>query len=80
MSDEPFDPPMAGPANLRHVLTEECWDPDCELHHPEVIEMTAERLTALAWYLAGAQEGLRHKRDEPLQTILANHRLERNEP
>jgi hypothetical protein len=64
--------------NLHHVLTEECHDPDCELHHPERIEDDRERLTALAWFLAGAQEGLQHKRYESLKTILANHRLEAN--
>ena len=62
--------------NLEHVLTGECHDPDCELHHPEVIEDPRERLTALAWYFAGAVEGLQHKRYEPLSTILANHGTE----
>lgn len=31
-----------------------CSDPDCEIHHPSVIEDDRERRMALAWYTAGA--------------------------
>lgn len=48
----------AGVANLRHVLENTCTDPDCELHHPEMIEDKNERLTALAWFTAGAQHAV----------------------
>jgi hypothetical protein len=40
-----------GVRNLLHA-SRPCSDPDCEIHHPDVIE-TTERLTALAWYEAG---------------------------
>lgn len=40
--------------NLEHSLANECKDPDCEIHVPSCIEDRAERLTALAWYYAGA--------------------------
>jgi hypothetical protein len=44
-----------GQTNIAHVLQDgNCDDPDCELHHPEVIETESERNTACAWYLAGA--------------------------
>ena len=39
--------------NLRHA-PEDCTDPDCELHNPEVIETEAERLTMTAFFYAGA--------------------------
>lgn len=41
-----------GIRNLSHAGTV-CSDPDCEIHHPEVIEGHGERLTALAWFNAG---------------------------
>lgn len=43
-----------GQRNLNHVLHGFCNDPDCELHHPEVIEDDEQSLTARAWFLAGA--------------------------
>lgn len=48
-----------GLQNLNHVLQlPECHDPDCELHHPDVIEEEDERLTATAWQLVGAWKGI----------------------
>ena len=49
----------AGERNLRHALGDFngdtcCEDPECELHQPQVIEDENQRLTALAWFLAGA--------------------------
>jgi hypothetical protein len=44
-----------GIRNLAHAGTA-CSDPDCEIHHPEVIESQAERATALAWFNAGKRE------------------------
>lgn len=41
-----------GIRNLSHAGTV-CSDPDCEIHHPEVIEGHGERLSALAWFNAG---------------------------
>jgi hypothetical protein len=42
--------------NLAHVLEDNCHDPDCELHHPDVaFEETTIGLTELAFFLAGAQ-------------------------
>lgn len=38
--------------NIAHAFTA-CRDPDCEIHHPEVIEDVAAALTAMAWYEAG---------------------------
>jgi hypothetical protein len=38
--------------NFNHALAP-CHDPDCEIHHPSVIEERPARLTAMAWYLAG---------------------------
>lgn len=43
-----------GQNNLKHVLAGDCNDPDCEIHNPAVIEDESERLTACAWFLAGA--------------------------
>ena len=40
--------------NLNHALSGKCNDPDCEIHMPSVIEDRAQRLTALAWFIAGA--------------------------
>lgn len=45
----------AGKQNYEHVLRGECTDPDCELHNPAVIEDEDQRLTACAWFLAGAR-------------------------
>jgi hypothetical protein len=44
-----------GQQNYDHVLAGPCSDPDCELHHPAMIEDWDQRLTACAWFLAGAQ-------------------------
>lgn len=44
----------AGKKNLIHALADVCEDPDCEIHAPTVIEDEDQRLTALAWYYAGA--------------------------
>ena len=60
-----------GGANLDHVLTTEvCVDPDCELHYPEVIETDSERLTALAWFFAGAQAMGKMLEQDPEVTLL----------
>jgi hypothetical protein len=48
------DEMAAGMKNLQHALADVCTDPDCEIHAPTVIEDDNERLTALAWYYAGA--------------------------
>ena len=40
--------------NLIHA-TMPCEDPDCEIHCPWVIEDDASCLTAIAWFVAGAQ-------------------------
>lgn len=40
--------------NLDHALANDCTDPDCEVHVPSCIEDDRERLTAMAWYYAGA--------------------------
>ena len=40
--------------NLAHAVENDCEDPDCEIHSPEVIETERERLTAMAWFYAGA--------------------------
>jgi len=40
--------------NLNHALAGNCTDPDCEIHMPSVIEDRGQRLTALAWFIAGA--------------------------
>lgn len=58
--DKPFDwagehaMPNFGKQNLEHAITNNCTDPDCEIHHPEVgrEEMTVDD-TNLAFYLAG---------------------------
>jgi len=49
--------PHTGHQNLEHVreFPADCGDPDCELHSPWVIEDESERLTAIAWYVAGAR-------------------------
>lgn len=40
---------------LEHVLEDNCQDPDCEIHHPEVgLEERVVGATELAYYLAGA--------------------------
>lgn len=46
--------PTASQNNLEHALENSCTDPDCEIHHPEVIETSEERWTAKAWFYAGA--------------------------
>lgn len=40
--------------NMNHALANNCTDPDCEIHVPTCIEDRAERLTAMAWFYAGA--------------------------
>ena len=44
-----------GRQNLLHAYAA-CEDPDCEIHHPEVIEEYASRATAKAWWAAGMHE------------------------
>jgi hypothetical protein len=46
-----------GIRNLAHAGTA-CADPDCEIHHPEVIEDQGDRATALAWFHAGRRSAL----------------------
>ena len=43
--------------NLEHARhnSADCGDPDCEIHSPWVIEDEASRLTAIAWWIAGAK-------------------------
>lgn len=45
----------AGFQNLDHVLQGNCAVPDCELHYPFAIEDEAQRLTAMAWFIAGGE-------------------------
>lgn len=45
----------AGANNLQHALANDCTDPDCEIHVPTCIEGESQRLTAMSWFLAGAQ-------------------------
>lgn len=47
----------AGFENIAHAFTN-CRDPDCEIHHPEVIEDVATALSAMAWYEAGRRSAL----------------------
>lgn len=63
----------AGRENLLHAYSS-CSDPDCEIHHPEVIEDYDSRATAKAWYsvamwefIEGVQGMLRdaHDRTNP---------------
>lgn len=42
--------------NLGHAISR-CTDPDCEIHHPEVIEDHVSALNAMAWYEAGRRAG-----------------------
>lgn len=44
-----------GIENVGHALSR-CDDPDCGIHHPEVIEVGA--LAAMAWYEAGRRSAL----------------------
>ncbi len=48
---------IAARRNLEHAIANACADPDCEIHHPDIIETESERLTAVAWFLAGALAG-----------------------
>lgn len=52
--------PTKGPDNMGHVMQHglDCGDPDCELHHPSVIEDEPQRLTAMAWQLVGAYKAI----------------------
>lgn len=43
-------------ANLGHAVSR-CTDPDCEIHHPEVIEDHIAAMNAMAWYEAGRRAG-----------------------
>jgi hypothetical protein len=44
-----------GHNNLRHALENNCSDPDCEIHHPDVgIQEGTVDLTNLAFFVAGA--------------------------
>jgi hypothetical protein len=52
------DTMSVGENNLKHVLEGNCTDRDCELHRPAVIEDEEYRLTACAWFLAGAQAAI----------------------
>ena len=67
-------------AALRSVI---CRDPDCEIHRPEVIEDQAERLTALAWFYAGAEALavlILNEDDRPIAYHLAKLREEHEFP
>jgi hypothetical protein len=49
-------PHNVGAQNLAHVIEDNCHDPDCELHHPDVaLEEEVCDLTDVAFFLAGAQ-------------------------
>lgn len=44
-----------GPENLKHALANDCEDPDCEIHNPDVgIREGTVSLTNLAFFVAGA--------------------------
>jgi hypothetical protein len=48
-----------GKENLKHVLSNDCTDPDCEVHHPEVgVEEETVNLTDLAFWIAGFFAGV----------------------
>jgi hypothetical protein len=48
-----------GKQNMRHVMYDNCTDPDCELHHPEVgIAEETVGLTDLAFWVAGYFAGV----------------------
>jgi len=48
-----------GIANLTHAIRNDCTDPDCEIHHPDVgIAEETVNLTNLAFYVAGALRGM----------------------
>jgi hypothetical protein len=55
----------AGPENVKHAIRNDCEDPDCEIHHPEVglAEETVTQ-TNLAFYIAGAYWGQKMALDE----------------
>lgn len=74
--DEAVPPSLVGvprpvpQANLVHA-SQSCDDPDCEIHHPEVIEDEAERYTAMAYYEAGYRAAARGLVGESLGSGLA---------
>jgi hypothetical protein len=39
------------------IIFDQYLDPDCELHHPWMIEDDAERVAAMRWWFAGRVEG-----------------------
>jgi len=39
------------------IIYSEYLDPDCELHHPWMIEDESERVHAMRWWFAGRVEG-----------------------
>lgn len=44
--------------NLNHALANDCTDPDCEIHHPEVgFEEGTVGLTEIAFWVAGFYAG-----------------------
>jgi hypothetical protein len=60
----------AGKNNLMHALSNDCHDPDCEIHNPEVIEDDNSRLTALAWFYAGAVAADPEVANHPFTNVL----------
>jgi hypothetical protein len=51
--------PHVGDENLKHAIANNCTDPDCEIHHPEVgLEEETIDKTDLAFYLAGMFAGV----------------------
>lgn len=50
-----------GKENLAHVMANNCTDPDCELHHPEVgVEEGPVTKTDVAFYIAGYFAGIEY--------------------
>jgi hypothetical protein len=57
-------------ANLHHALADDCTDPDCEIHHPDVgvMEETITK-TDLAFWIAGYYTGARFVADQAMGQV-----------
>jgi hypothetical protein len=54
-----------GRLNLRHAIHNNCTDPDCEIHHPEVgREEETVNDTNLAFYIAGYYAGIEYSMNQ----------------
>lgn len=64
-----------GAENLAHVVADDCTDPDCELHHPEVgREEGTVSETDMAFWLAGYKQGQRDEKAFPRSGAEARER------